>query len=490
MAKPYESLMGVVARSVFYRPERQRVRELLSRDAHPQLSINGQEFPLFDISMNGLSFIAADESARWGVGDEVELSLVLHGERIYQGPARIARTEIGPRGAHIGVGLSTGFLDLPEISRRDDEKRLERELREGPQAIAKLIPVPYREQMTRAAHFLSHYKKVLGRQEQRYRDAGRDDQASTSLAERAYAALCEPWWTINVDASRAAVECLASREVMVAAKEYTEALVTPLVMDSAIGYRAYTKPLGYAGDYHVMLSFYANAFEGESALGKVIHKFYVDRHPMGRGVRTRKDLIVDLMQKEHERFLLTNPIESEFRVVSLGCGPAREVSDFISRNRTWDGMIAWTLIDQEEEALSVAYRESRREIGVWKSNARLNLLNLSFVQLLSEGVPLQDPGSQHLIFSAGFFDYLRDGRAQTLLRGLYDLLAPGGLLAVGNAVAPNEFFWNMEFLVDWTLFYRTRNEMLGLAALLPESAESEVVLEPSGGYHFLLIRKH
>jgi len=239
-----------------------------------------------------------------------------------------------------------------------------------------------------------------------------------------------------------------------------------------------------------MLSFYANEFEGKTALGKVLHKFYVDRHPMGRGVRTRKDMIVDLMNKEHERFLSTSLSENVFRVVSLGCGPAREVSDFVSRYRTWNGTIAWTLIDQEEEALSVAYRDSRREIGRWGSGARLNLLNLSFVQLLSEGVPLQDPGSQHLIFSAGFFDYLREGRAQTLLKGLFDLLAPGGLLAIGNAVAPNEFFWNMEFLVDWTLFYRSREEMLGLAALLPETAESEVVLEPSGGYHFLLVRKH
>ena len=490
MAKPYESLMGVVARSVFYRPERQRVRELLSRDAKPQLLINGREFPLFDISMNGLSFISADEGATWEVGDEVELSLVLHHESIYQGPARIARTEAGSRGAHIGVGLTTGFLDLPEISRRDDEKRLERELRDGCGAVERLVPTPYREQMAKAAHFLSHYNRVLRRQELRYRESERGDRATTVLAERAYESLCEPWWDINVRASRAAVECLGSRDVLVAAKEYTEALVTPLVMDSAIGFRAYTKPLGYAGDYHVMLSFYANEFEGKTALGKVIHKFYVDRHPMGRGVRTRKDMIVDLMNKEHERFLSTSPSENVFRVVSLGCGPAREVSDFVSRYRTWNGTIAWTLIDQEEEALSVAYRDSRREIGRWGSGARLNLLNLSFVQLLSEGVPLQDPGSQHLIFSAGFFDYLREGRAQTLLKGLFDLLAPGGLLAIGNAVAPNEFFWNMEFLVDWTLFYRSREEMLGLAALLPERAESEVVLEPSGGYHFLLVRKH
>jgi extracellular factor (EF) 3-hydroxypalmitic acid methyl ester biosynthesis protein len=490
MAKPYESLMGAVARSVFYRPERQRVRELLSRDAHPQLLINGQEFPLFDISMNGLSFIATDGSSQWMVGDQIELSLCLHSEVIYEGPARVARTEIGPRGARIGVGLSTGFLDLPEITRRDDEKRLEREFREGPDGVARLVPEPYKQQVSRAAHFLSHYKRVLGKQEARCRETGRGDEAIDDLAVRAYEAICEPWWDINVECSRAAVQCLGARDVLVASKEFTEALVTPLVLDSTIGYRAYFKPLGYAGDYQVMLSFYANAYEGSSALGKVIHKFYVDRHPMGRGVRTRKDLLVKYMWDEHDRFFAMNPEVRVFRVVSLGCGPAREVSEYISRKRTWDGKVAWTLIDQEEEALSVAYRESRREIGRWGSSANLNLLNLSFVQLLSEGIPLEEPGSQHFMYSAGLFDYLRESRAMTLLSGLYELLAPGGLLAIGNALAPNEFYWNMEFLVDWTLFYRTKDEMLKLASLLPNSAEVEVVPEPSGGYYFLLIRKH
>ncbi len=88
------------------------------------------------------------------------------------------------------------------------------------------------------------------------------------------------------------------------------------------------------------------------------------------------------------------------------------------------------------------------------------------------------------------FDYLRKNRAQTLVRGLYQLLREGGLMAIGNAVAPNDFFWAAEFLADWTLLYRTKEEMLQLADLLPESAEKEVVAEPSGAYYFLLVRKH
>jgi SAM-dependent methyltransferase len=490
MVKSYESLMGSIGRAMFYRPERQRVRELLSRDAQPRLLVNGHEFPLFDISMNGLSFLSPNDVDNWPIGKEIELALVLHDEEVYTGPARIARAEPGPRGARVGLGLTTGFLDLPMILRRDDEKRLERDLHEGPKSIQNRVPKRYRETMTKMVHFLGFYRRSLSGHERRYRAEGKGEEGCLELAERAYEAIVEPWWELQSAASRAAIDCLGDRDVLLAAKEYTETLVTPLVLDSPIGWRTYNKPLGYAGDFKTMLFYYHNAFEGDTAFGKVIHKFYVGRYPLGVGVRTRKNLMVEWMENEHRRALVENPDSASFRVVSLGCGPAREVSDFIARNRSWPGNVVWTLIDQEEEALSEAYRASRSEISKWGSNGHLNLLNLSFVQLLSEGVPLQEPGSQDFIYSVGFFDYVRESRGQTLIRALYDLLAKGGLLAIGNAIAPNELFWSTEFLVDWTLLFRTRDEMLKLGALLPDTAEVDVVKEPSGAYYFLLVRKH
>jgi SAM-dependent methyltransferase len=235
---------------------------------------------------------------------------------------------------------------------------------------------------------------------------------------------------------------------------------------------------------------YNNNFEGDEVFGRVLHKFFVDHFPLSVGVRTRKDLMVEIISQEHRRVLANKNEDANFRVVSLGCGPAKEVSEYISRARTWPGKSEWTLIDQEEEALSVAYQASRRQIGQWQSNADLSLLNLSFVQMLSEGLPFQEPGAKDLIFSVGLFDYLRESRAQVLIRAMYDLLDENGLIVIGNAVAPNEFFWAAEFLGDWTLLYRTKEEMRMLASLVPESAEVNVTTEPAGAYHFLLVRKN
>jgi hypothetical protein len=489
MAKTYESLMGAFARSVFYRPERQRVRELLSRDARPKLLINGHEFPLFDISMNGVSFLTPETVNEWPVGRELRVSLLLHGQEVYSGEAKIARAEAGPRGARIGIGLTTGFLDLPAIRRHDDEVKLEQALADGPESVERLVPHEYREIVSKVLHFFQYHRRSLDYHEQRYRNDGATDAEIMDLTVRAADALREPYRDLQREASIVALTCLMDRDVLLPAKEYTETILVPLTLDVPLNHRAYTKPLGYPGDYQVMLYYYANSFEGNSVYAKVMHKFAVE-HPLSHGVRTRKDLMIDLMEEEHQRLIAADGEDSVLRIVGLGCGPAREVSEYIARNRTWPGSIVWTLIDQEEEALSVAYRESRSEIAAWGSQAHLNLLNLSFVQLLSEGVPLQEPESQHFIFSTGLFDYIRESRAQTLIRAMYDLLTEGGLMAIGNAIAPQEFFWTAEFMVDWTILYRTREEMRQLASLLPDTAEVDVVVEPGEAYYFLLIRKH
>jgi SAM-dependent methyltransferase len=487
MVKSYENLMGALGRSVHFRPERQRVRELLSRHAQPKLLIDGAEYPLFDISMNGLSFLVPSDDG-WVVDRQLDLALVLHGEEAYRGAARIARVEPGPRGALIGIGLTGGFLDLHAFRGRDDEKKLQLELDRGHARSIEPVPAAYREVVARIVHFFQYYRRSLDYHERRYRGDGADDAAIMELVIRATDALRAPWDELQREASRAALECLVDRDVLLAAKRYTETLLVPCMLDIPLNNRAYLKPLGYPGDYQVMLYYYADGYEGDTVFTRAMHKLHME-HPLAVGVRTRKDLIVDLIEREHRQMVAERGEAADFRIVSLGCGPARETSDYIRRAGSWPGRMVWTLIDQEEKALSVAYRAAQSEVGAHGCACSLNLLNLSFVQMLSEGLPLREPGSQHFIYSTGLFDYVRESKAQTLLRGMYDLLAAGGFLTVGNAVAPNDHFWAPEFLGDWTILYRTRDEMRSLAALLPQEAELEITTEPSGAYYFLSVRK-
>jgi extracellular factor (EF) 3-hydroxypalmitic acid methyl ester biosynthesis protein len=491
MPKSYEELMGALGRAIFFRPERRRVRDLLSRDAQPQLLVDGKEYALFDLSMNGISLISRDGNQPWPIGAELELTLLLYNKEVYRGRARVARVEPGPKtGTRIGFGLTNGFLDLPEILRQDEEGRLENQLRFGPEYWRARIPKGFQAATARAVYFLQFYRQMLDRHEARYKaPGGGGAEAVAALEQRALAALREPWTEIVSAASHAAVECLQDREVLLAAKDYTETLVTPVVIDCPIVRRAYTKPLGYSGDYQVMLYYYDDTPEGDSVFARVFHKFGVE-HPLSAGVRTRRDYVIDLLENEHKRYLASGESEPIFRVASLGCGPAREVSDFIGRQKAWPGQAVFTLIDQEDEALSIAFHQSRRQVQATGANAVIQCLNLSFIQILRDPslVPIEHP--QHVIFATGLFDYLREATAQVLIRALYGQLAVGGMLAMGNALGPNDHFWPPEFMLDWTMLYRTRPEMRRLAALLPESAEVDVVVEPGKAYYFLLARKH
>jgi len=488
VAKSYEALMGSLGRSMFYRPERQRVRELLSRDSRPKLLIDGAEYPLFDVSMNGLSFLTPNGQGGWPIGKTIDLELVLHGEPIYRGTAHVARVEPGPRGSRVGVGLMTGYLDLPEIRRRDDQKLLEEQMDRGAAAQLAKVPEAYREKVTEILHFFQFYRRAFDYHERRFRAEGATDSDLLAFAQRAYEALCEPYFQLHREASSAAMEFIADREALIAAKEYTETVLVPLTLDIPLNKRAYLKPMGYPGDYQVMLYYYNKTFEGDSVFAKVFHRIGVE-HPLAHGVCTRKDLIVKVMGTEHDRVLAERGEKCEFRVASLGCGPAREVSDYVAKRQTWPGTAIWTLIDQEEEALGVAFRSCKREIGEWDAPARLDLLNLSFIQMINEGVPLHDPESQDFIYCTGLFDYIKESRAQVLICALYDLLAPGGLMSVGNAIGPQDCFWTAEFLGDWSMIYRTREQVEQLATKLPDSAHREVIVEPGNAYYFLNIRK-
>jgi SAM-dependent methyltransferase len=343
--------------------------------------------------------------------------------------------------------------------------------------------------ISRAVHFVQYYKRTLDRHEARLKlDVASAADRTREMCERSVAALKPHWSEIERAAAESVVSFLDDPRAMRAAKEYTEAALTPLLMGAPIVQRAYAKPLGYPGDYQTMLYTYANSFEGASAFDQVFHKLHVE-HPLANGIRTRKDFILEQMKREHDRALAHG--KDDYRVTSLGCGPAREVVDFVHSRRDWRGKVAWTLIDQEEETLSVAFRDGQKALMDNHARGELSCLNLSFVQLLTDtGSILSTAPQQDFVYSVGLFDYLREDRAQALVKTLYERLSPGGLLAIGNAIAPNLHFWSLEMVLDWTLLYRTSSQMSKLAARLPSQAEISVATEPGQAYFFLLVRRH
>ena len=482
--RTYEELTGGFGQAIAFRARRQLARELL-REQASAIAVDGRDFQLYDMAMNGVSFLAPPDAPLWQVDDILEVDIRVHETSAYLGRARVAREERVYGQRRVGLQLLSGFLDLHEMQRLDEEQALSQDLVDGPERIVSRIPAAYREALLAAVHFAAFYQRTLGYHETRLHDADALSDEREALARRAIATIRPRWHELRVAAAEAALAVRGDRLALAAAKTATETLLTPLLVAAPVLQRAYTKPLGYAGDFSVMLHIYKNGFEGDSAFGQVFHKLACEE-PLSAGVRTRKDLVKQLTAGEHARRRAEG---QPLRALSLGCGPAREVVEYLAESGEPPAGIHWTLIDQEEKALSVAYHDVLRGIDQRHADCTAQCLYLSFEQLIRD--PLAVRGEpQDFIYCVGLFDYLNTRRAQALLTSLYEQLNPGGLLAVGNALGPNMHYWLAELVLDWTLIYRDRDELRRLAApVVGLGAELEIQREGSHAYDFILLRK-
>ncbi len=495
MPTSYEDLTGGLGRAVNYRAERFIVGSLLARQ-EVKLFINDEGYALHDISMNGVSFFAPFDEMKWSQDKTLKVVVAIQDkntvaiprEEVYCGKARIARAQSTTRGTRVGLELTEGFLNLPQIQWDCEKRILQQDLDEGPQAIMEKVPESYRRAVEQAIFFIRFYEQSLTDHEKRHTKMGAGLDAIEELSLRALEKLREPWFQIAGQAGEAALPFFNNRAVKHAARKYTETVFTPLIMDIPVCHRIFHKPLGYPGDYQTMLHLYRNGLEGPSVFTRVFHKLTCEE-PLAAGVRGRKNLLKQWHQEEYHSFVDRSPENEMFRVTSLGSGPAQEVAEFLDVPQGWKRPVHWTLIDQEEEALSLAYNRLYPKLAADDIPGMLSCMYMSFIQFIRRPGSTLSQEKQHFIYAAGLVDYLRAASARVLVRSLYDNLAPGGLLTIGNALWPNPHFWGMEFAVDWPLIYRTKEEMFHLAGKIDDARSLEVMEEPAGGYYFLKIRK-
>ena len=125
----------------------------------------------------------------------------------------------------------------------------------------------------------------------------------------------------------------------------------PLVMCSPFAFRTYHKPLGYAGDYEMVNMIARDPFEGGSLFAKVMNLWFLSQWP-ARAHRYRLEYLQELLVQESLRAeRLGRPI----RILNLGCGPAREVQEFLARGPLCNHA-QFTLLDFNDETVQHASR--------------------------------------------------------------------------------------------------------------------------------------
>lgn len=472
----YEDLVGGEGRRVFYRAERHKARVLFRRVV-PEVQINNIPRRLHDLSMSGLS-VRADRTAEWSgeVGAEVPVRLTLGEVVLHEGTGRICRVEPTPSGARIALHLTSGHLDIAALVAKHEELSLRHAL-DLANDVGLLDP-DYRLICADVLHLLRRYRTTLEGFERQDTDGGaRLDDA----IEMCYERLLPEWRTLWHRANELVRPLMDDPARLKAAKDYTELLLTPEFLAGPIWRRSYEKPLGYPGDYQVMNYAYAVRRQGDGAYARLMHGIGVD---LVECVATRMVMMQQIIAETATR----DDIDAPVRISTIGCGPAQEVANFLNL-KTLPRPLHFTLIDQDHGALTYAYEQTYPRAVRPGNMAVIDCLHVSFSQLLKVGKLLLRLQPQDLIYSIGLVDYLAPRSARALVAALFERLAPGGRLVIGNVRdVPENNLWPGEFICDWSLIYRNEAEMLALADGLG-GASVDLKVERTGKVFMLSITK-
>lgn len=238
-------------------------------------------------------------------------------------------------------------------------------------------------------------------------------------------------------------------------KAYVRRELHPLVLCSPFLYRTYTKPLGYAGDYEMVNMMLRNPYEGSSAFAKLLNFTLLHTEPVVAH-RNRIDFLIDVLMGETRR----RGGLSKTRVFNLACGPAVEIQRFL-RDYDESDLIEIDLLDFNAETLEYTRERIQEARMAGGRETLVRYFQRSVHQLLRSAAQggEEDFTGYDVVYCAGLFDYLSQRVCKKLVELFCTMVKPGGRVIVTNVSASNPRKAWMEYLMEWNLIYRDRDEM-------------------------------
>lgn len=270
-------------------------------------------------------------------------------------------------------------------------------------------------------------------------------------------------------------------------RTYIKRQIHPLVLSSPFIYRTFQKPLGYAGDYQMVNMILSDPHEGSSLFAKMLNVWILSQAP-AEAHRNRIQYLTKQLAEETRRVARHG---RQAHIFNLGCGPAKEVQDFLIQQDICE-RAQIVLLDFNDETLQHTGKLLEDIKMRYRRMTPIQLVKRSVHQILKEGTRLNgvSPDRKYdFLYCAGLFDYLSDRICKRLMNQFYDALAPGGLLIATNVDTSNPIRNLMEYVQEWHLVYRNTKQ---LQSICPDTAnldELNVRTDSTGVNVFIEVRK-
>jgi extracellular factor (EF) 3-hydroxypalmitic acid methyl ester biosynthesis protein len=482
----HEDLPGASGSAVRFRPARVNAADLPADLACRFLCEGLLVGPLsvVDLSTAGFAAVTSDALAL-APGSVLEAFELLVGEYVvWTGDAVVVHGNV----ERIGARFTSGVLDLEHLrlgATMDGRLAVQREQREH-------LPAEWRAAVADVRQLLEDARlemEAVDRAEMH--DPMRRAEAEATL----FAALRAQWGAAYFEAvSRLhAMSVGFDKRAAALGRNYASSMLGPLLMACPLQRRAYEKPLGYAGDYRMMELCFTRELAGDGLFGRFLHSV-AQHYTLVRAVVARevvmRQAVIDAANAEGE-----GPV----RVLALAAGPAIELRRMLAETGPLRRGVEMILLDQDQGAHESAHRHLTRVLQQRHRDAlpvTVHCLHFSVSQLIrpqtddERRVVQETLADLDLAYSAGLYDYLPDPVAARLTQRLYGRLRGGGRLLLGNLVETPDSTWVMEYVLGWTLRYRTDTSMLHLAdGCGPAPTHTGIVRDATGQCLFLDVRK-
>ena len=265
----------------------------------------------------------------------------------------------------------------------------------------------------------------------------------------------------------------------IAQKYYKEQLIS-LLCTPPLNKRIYDKPFGYSGDYITISHYYKDDYEGQTLYEKLIHRYTLELS-ISRAVINRLNYFYECMRSVVSNF------DSPVYISSIGSGPAKEIIEFL-KNPLAERCV-FNCVDFEKRAIDCVREKINKFSKATGKKICANFFNYSVLQFLKSRKKGVYPEGQHLIYSAGLFDYLNSKIASRLITKLFSLLTVGGTLIITNIHKDVSARAYLELLGEWNLILRDEEDMLQLAVEIKDFREKTIEVDETNAQLYLILKK-
>ena len=244
-------------------------------------------------------------------------------------------------------------------------------------------------------------------------------------------------------------------------KIFTQRDLHPLMLQAPFIYRAYHKPLGYAGDYEMVNMMLGNGREGNTTYAQLLNVLYLKVAPV-LAHQNRIDILIEYLERITQDKDQSEPV----RILNIGCGPAIEIQRFLNKGKC-SRNVFFRLIDFNDETLEYTRSTIEKISETSDNNPVFDYVHMSVHSLLKQSgknINIPEDEKFNFVYCAGLFDYLSDKVCSRLISLFYAFLKNNGSILVTNVHSDNPNRWAMEHIAEWYLIYRDEKNMANLAS--------------------------